>query len=190
MKKNILLGLTIVSLLLSSASIQAQNAPFGTEEDVNYSKTLWAVMIESNLAGDNAIRTIPYEGVDPHGKMLETFFTNATIDGHKGSLVIKRNFGPEGVEANDILADPDKYLGAITVMFQREKGYDEENQNWFWAKYLPNGSLDKNAKGVQLAGRVAKGAEQGCIACHTNAPGEDFLFTADALSTSPISMMK
>ncbi len=190
MKKKLLLGLTIASLTLGPVSLQAQNAPFGNKEDIAYSQTLWTLMVKNNLVGDNAIRTIPYEGIDPHGKMLETFFTNATIDGHKGSLVVKRNFGPEGVEANAILADPDKYLGAITVMFQREEGYDEENQNWFWAKYLPDGSLDKNAKGMQLAGRVAKGADKGCIACHANAPGEDFLFTADALSTSPISMMK
>ena len=189
MKKTLIASLSIASLFLGAISLQAQNAPFGMDEDIAYANTLWDLMVQKNLAGDNAIRTIPYEGVDPHGKMLETFFTNATIDGHKGSLVIKRNFGPEGVEANDVLADPDKYLGAITVMFQREKGYDSDNQNWFWAKYLPDGSLDKNAKGIQLAGRVAKGAEQGCIACHANAPGDDYLFTADKLSSDPKTTM-
>jgi len=39
--------------------------------------------------------------------------------------------------------------------------------------------LDKNPKGMQLAGRVAKGAEKGCIACHGSAPGDDYLFTTD-----------
>ncbi|MCF6344793.1 MAG: hypothetical protein L3J15_09030, partial [Devosiaceae bacterium] len=146
MRKTLITGLSIAALLLGSISLQAQSAPFGTDEDVAYAKALWTLMLDQNLAGDNAIRTIPYEGVDPHGKMLETFFTSATLDGQKGSLVIKRNFGPEGVEANDVLANPKKHLGAITVMFQREKGYDEDNQNWFWAKYLPDGSLDKNAK--------------------------------------------
>ena len=66
--------------------------------------------------------------------------------------------------------DPAKHLGAITVMFRREAGYDDDNADWFWAKFLPDGSLDKNAMGGSLAGRVAKGMDTGCIACHS---GED-----------------
>jgi hypothetical protein len=33
--------------------------------------------------------------------------------------------------------------------------------------------------GMQLAGRVAKGADEGCIACHTGAAGDDYVFTFD-----------
>ena len=58
-------------------------------------------------------------------------------------------------------------------------GYDTANKNWFWAKYLPDGSLDKNPKDMELAGRVAKGAEMGCIACHSAAPGDDYLYVSD-----------
>ena len=79
--------------------------------------------------------------------------------------------------------DPAKHLGAITVMFRREAGYDDDNQDWFWAKFLPDGSLDKNAMGGALAGRVAKGADAGCIACHSGV--DDYVFTSDA-----ITMMK
>jgi hypothetical protein len=32
---------------------------------------------------------------------------------------------------------------------------------------------------MSLAGRVAKGANEGCIACHTSAPGKDYVFTHD-----------
>jgi hypothetical protein len=78
--------------------------------------------------------------------------------------------------------DPSKHLGAVTVMFKREDGYDADNQNWFWAKYLPDGSLDKNPKGMQLAGRVAKGADAGCIACHSTAEGDDYLFTSNGVN--------
>jgi len=136
---------------------------------------------DMNLAGDGMMRTFPYEGVAPHGMMLETLYTEATVGGHTGDLVIKRNYGPEGVTGDEVLSNPDKHLGAVTVMFRREAGYDADNADWFWAKYLPDGSLDKNPKGMSLAGRVAKGADQGCIACHTGA-GEDMLFTTDHLS--------
>ncbi len=47
-------------------------------------------------------------------------------------------------------------------------------------KYLPDGALDKNPKGMSLAGRVGKGADAGCIACHLGAGGEDYVFTTDA----------
>ena len=160
----------------------AQDSPFGTDADADYAQAVWEQMVAQRLAGDGMIRSFPYEGIEPHGMMLETFYSSAEVQGHTGTLIVKRNFGPEGVEVDQVLADPGKHLGAYTVMFQREKGYDEDNQNWFWVKYLPDGSLDMNPKGMRLAGRVAKGADAGCIACHSGA--EDYIFTTDA----PIAM--
>ena len=168
----------------AGSAISEGMPPFGSQEDQAYAALIWEAMVAANLAGDNMIRTTPYEGIDPHGKMLETFYTTATINGHTGNLVIKRNFGPEGVSAEQVLAEPDKHLGAITVMFQREDGYDPDNQNWFWVKYLPDGSLDKNPKGMALAGMVAKGASKGCIACHS--AEDDYLYTTDAIT--PVMM--
>ena len=167
-----------MTLALGNVSF-GQMAPFGDDKSVAYAAKLWETMGKLNLTGDDMIRTFPYEGTDPHGMMLETLYLKATIDGHTGALVVKRNFGPAGVEEDAVLNNPDKHLAAVTVMFRREAGYDDDNKNWFWAKYLPDGSLDKNPKGMMLAGKVAKGADQGCIACHTGAPGGDYLFTTD-----------
>ncbi|MBL4645389.1 MAG: cytochrome P460 family protein [Rhizobiales bacterium] len=153
-------------------------APFGNPEDTSYAETLWQTMLDANMAGDDAIRSFPYEGTEPHGFVLETFYTKATINGHTGDLVIKRNYGPEGVSVEEVQEDAKKHLAAITVMFKREAGYDTENKDWFWAKFLPDGSLDKNPKGMQLAGKVAKGnSEAGCIACHSN--DDDYIFTTN-----------
>ena len=81
----------------------------------------------------------------------------------------------------NVAKDPNKYLGAFTVMYKRP-GYDPDNSDWFWAKYLPDGSLDKNPKGMQLAGRVAKvDPPAGCIGCHSAAPGGDMVFTSDRI---------
>ena len=165
--------------LSASAAFAQMDAPFGNGHDVDYAADLWAAMVEMNMAGPDAIRTLPYEGVEPHGFVLETFYTKATLDGYTGDLVIKRNYGPEGVEIDAVQANPAAHLGAITIMFKREAGYDEEDKNWFYAKYLPDGTLDQNGMGLALAGRVAKGADQGCIACHSAAPGDDFLFSTD-----------
>jgi len=168
----------IAALALTAGMAQAQDAPFGTDADADYAAQLWTEMEEMNLAGDDMLRSFPYEGVAPHGMMLETLYTTATVDGHTGDLVVKRNYGPEGVSAGEVLSDPGKHLGAVTVMFRREAGFDADNADWFWVKYLPDGSLDKNPKGMQLAGKVAKGMDAGCIACHSGA-GEDMLFTTD-----------
>ncbi len=167
------------ALMLGAGAVSAQ-APFGGDEDQAYAADLWAIMVEKSLAGENAMMSFPYEGTDPHGMMLETFYSNATVGDHTGALIVKRNYGPEGVTVDEVLGDPGKHLGALTVMFKREDGYDAENQNWFYVKYLPDGTLDKNPKGMALAGTVGKGADAGCIACHQNAGGDDYVFTTDA----------
>ncbi len=174
-----LLGAAAAMSVTMGNIANSQMAPFGDDKSVAYAAKLWETMGKLNLTGDDMIRSFPYEGTDPHGMMLETFYMKATIDGHSGALVVKRNFGPAGVEEDAVLNNPSKHLGAVTVMFRREAGYDEDNKDWFWAKYLPDGSLDKNPKGMMLAGKVAKGTDKGCIACHTGAPGGDYLFTTD-----------
>ncbi|MFN4131423.1 MAG: hypothetical protein ACK4GC_16640 [Paracoccaceae bacterium] len=178
MKKIIL----ATALFIGATTAQAQDMPmpFGSDADAEYAKLIWDVMAASKLAGPGMIRARPYEGTDPHGMMLETFYTTATINGHTGDLVVKRNFGPMGVTADEALAEPDKHLGAYTVMFRREAGFDADNMDWFWVKYLPDGSLDKMPDGTGMAGKIAKGMDEGCIACHKGG-GEDLLFTTDHL---------
>ena len=175
----------MTSILVAASTTMVSAQEFGTEADAAYAALLWEVMEQSNLVGETPILSTPYDGGPPHGMMLETFYSKATIDGHTGDLIVKRNYGPEGVEADAILADPAKHLGAVTVMFRRETGYDADNADWFWVKYLPDGTLDKNPAGAQLAGRVAKGADQGCIACHSGV--DDYVFTSDHLDAAMMS---
>ncbi len=113
----------------------------------------------------------------PHGAVLTNATSSVEVNGHSGKVIVKKNYGGEGVSVDAVAKDPAKYLKAVTVMFQREDGYDAENQNWFWAKFTANGGLHKNDKGMMLAGRIAKGKPQGCIACHTAAPGGDMIYT-------------
>lgn len=156
-----------------------QTPPFGGPEDIEYAKALWSEMENARLVGANRIHSQFYEGIEPHGFVLELFDTDITVAEHTGRVIVKNNYGPEGVTPEEAANDPGKHFAAVTVMFRREAGYDNDNENWFWAKYLPDGSLDKNPKGMELAGRVAKGAEMGCIACHSAAPGDDYLYVND-----------
>lgn len=112
--------------------------------------------------------------------IVETTEGRVAVKGHGGRVLVKFNYGGPGLTPSKAIGDRGQYLKAVTVMFQRESGYDEDNQNWYWAKYMPNGQLAKNEKGMMLAGRVAKGMKMGCIACHKAGAGGDYLFFNDA----------
>jgi len=102
-----------------------------------------------------------------------------SVDNKPYHVIVKDNFGGKGATLKTVSKSPEKYLAAITVMIQREAGYDPDNNNWFWVKYKANGEVDKNPKGIALAGRVAKGMDTGCIACHAKAKDNDYFFTND-----------
>ncbi|MCP5114093.1 MAG: cytochrome P460 family protein [bacterium] len=166
--------------LAIGASAQMMKPPFGDKTDVAYSKALWRALNKKNLVGAGAVNTVPQPGQTPHGMVIETLFDNVKVKGHSGQVVVKRNYGGPDVTPSKVSANRGQYLKAVTVMFKRESGFDPDNGDWFWAKYLPDGSLDKHPKGMLLAGRVAKGMKEGCIACHTAAGGGDYLFLNDA----------
>ncbi len=164
---------------LVSLSGAANAAPvFGGKEDVSYAKNLWQSMTNAGYTGANGLMSRPYTGQHPHGAILDTIEGQIAVEGKLHTIIVKRNYGGEGVSIVNVANDPAKYLKAVTVMLKRP-GYDPETRNWFWVKYKPDGSLDTNPAGMMLAGKVAKGKPKGCIACHTAAPGADMMFLHD-----------
>ncbi len=105
-------------------------------------------------------------GQAPHGR-FHRIYINYTLENAikqeekitetpNGSIVIKENY-----TANQELA-------AITVMAKVE-GFNEDHQDWFWAKYNPDGSFDKNAVGIV----------DPCINCHKVNKENDYLIIYD-----------
>ncbi|MEJ2183135.1 MAG: cytochrome P460 family protein [Nitrospirota bacterium] len=100
-----------------------------------------------------------YEGREPHGAYL-TLYTNDTAHFaaqyasrmKDGAILVKENYNPE------------KKLVAITVMY-KIKGYNPSADDWFFAKYTPEGE-------VQAGGKVKT-----CIDCHGTRENNDFIFT-------------
>jgi len=140
--------------------------PFGGKTDVAFAERLWSSMKAADLVGGKRINVHPFEGNEPHGSIQQVLDTSIKVQKKTGRVIVKVNHMGEGADVKSVYADPNRYLAAYTVMFKKPDGYDPENGNWFWAKYKPDGSLDTNPKGMKLAGRVAKGMDQGCIACH------------------------
>lgn len=160
-------------LFLLSNTALSQPAPFGNQDDIAFGDALWDALVTDRLAGDDSIMARPYEGTQPHGNKLVTLESDVTVNGISADVIIKHNYGGEGSSIEAVSNDPDKFLMATTVMFRRP-GFDADNQDWFWAKYLPDGSYDRAPDGNPLVGKGP-----GCIACHTAAPGGDMVYLND-----------
>lgn len=181
--------LTTTAVITAPAPPAAESPPvlFGSRADVRFAKLLWKNMKAYRLVGSKAVHAVPYAGTPPHGEILETLdgiFTIYRIRGFfritgiKGALIVKKNYAGDGVSKEAVANNPDAYLDSVTVMFQR-RNYDPDNQNWFWVKYGPDGEVLTNPGGVPLAGKIGKGMNTGCIACHSAAPGGDYVFIHD-----------
>jgi len=160
----------------SLMAVQAGSKPFGGPDDVAFAKQVWKAM---DGYEDWKLTTDVYKGQSPHGSWLRLWSTWVTVDGKHYPIIIKDNYGGRGVTPDRVKADRKQFLKAVTIMLQREPGYDSDNQNWFWVKYGPDGEVLTNPKGMKLAGRVAKGMPKGCISCHSQARGGDYLFSND-----------
>lgn len=172
-------GLTTFGGLFLMAACSSAAAPFGANDDVEYAAKLWHQMEALHLVGTGAFYSTPYRGASPHGDYLDTIDANLEMGEHRGRLLVQRNYMGSNLGKAMVANDPVRYLGAITVMYQREKGYDRVNRDWFWVKYGPTGEVMKDGGGAALAGRVAGGSREGCIACHVAAAGDDMVFNND-----------
>ena len=163
-----LAGLAGVGALFTSAAVG--QAEFGTEADVEYAATLWQALDVADLVGDRVIHGTFYQGVEPHGFVLETLFATLTLDGFNAPVIVKRNYGPAGVAIEDVDLNPQDHLAAVTVMYQRP-GFAPETNDWFWAWYMADGTLLLAEDTMPLAGNVGM-----CIGCHGAAPGGDWIY--------------
>ena len=163
-------------VLFGPAVAQDQDPPFGGEDDVAFAQALWK---EMDGYMEWPMRSGVYPGTSPHGKFLRLYSNVVNVDGESYVAIVKDNFAGEDASAESVERAAKDYLAAVTVMVQRDSGYDPEHGDWYWVKYLPDGSLDQNAAGAKMAGRVAAGSSRGCISCHANAAGGDFVFTND-----------
>ena len=174
-------ALGILPHFMAEAQEMAMPMHFGGEKDVKFAEALWEAM---KGYPDWLIKTDVIKGNSPHGAFVRIYYNVVTVDGKPYHVINKDNFMGKDAEGNKldiqtIAKSPEKYLAAATVMVQREAGYDPDNNNWFWVKYGPDGSIAQNDMKMSMAGRVAKGMDMGCIACHKAAKDGDYIFIND-----------
>jgi len=160
--------------VVAGSALAAQ--PFGGDEDTAFASDVWQAMQGYEQW---RLKSGYYPGTSPHGQFLRVYYNLITVQGKPYHVIVKDNYGGQDASQDKVAAKPHEFLKSVTIMLQREAGYDPDNNDWFWAKYAPDGTVEKNPKGMALAGRVAKGTDQGCIACHQHAGGGDYVFTND-----------
>ena len=159
--------------LMRPSSILNAGPPFGGPEDVDYSKQVWNALTDARLVGDRSVNAMPYKG-SVHKTVLITQDSTIRVGGRSGMVIVKKMYqGPE-ISVQNVIDDPTNNLKVIAVMFKREKGYDSDNQDWFYIKFRPDGIPHKNKKGILMTGRAGK-----CIGCHKSAPGDDYIYSFD-----------
>ncbi len=151
-------------------------AAFGGEKDVAYSKKLWEQLKATKL---NSTPATLYVGGPPHGAVREVL--EGKIDGNR--VIVKRNYGGEGVSIESVKKDREKFLKAVTIMIKKD-GYDPKNNDWYWAKYKADGSLHQTPKGEKIAGKFP-----GCIGCHNSASGGDLVFVHNKEANADITLV-
>ncbi|MBD3163203.1 MAG: hypothetical protein GF328_13960 [Candidatus Latescibacteria bacterium] len=152
--------------------MKAAGPPMGSAEDLAIAGELWREMEDYTSWDPWPDRSGWQEGKSPHGKFVKFYVDETAAQDLSaladGAIIIKENYAKKSEDA----------LKSLTVMQKRE-GYAPDHGDWFWVKYGPDGEVMANENGVKLAGRVAKGTGKGCIACHENAEGDDYVFTND-----------
>jgi hypothetical protein len=112
-----------------------------------------------------------FPGKSPHGAFLKLYVNDPVVKNpdappHK-SVIVKENYMEDE-------QTKEKKLGALTIMYRVKEGYDPENNDWYWVKYLPDGKVAETGDGMPIAGRF-----KGCIECHASAAGDDYIFMND-----------
>ncbi|NDV20139.1 hypothetical protein GO013_12010 [Pseudodesulfovibrio sp. JC047] len=96
------------------------------------------------------------DGRAPHGPKHKVF-VNAT-----GLKCMMAPVMPGTIEVKENYSEDEKELLVITVMY-KIKGYNPDAGDWYWVKYMPDGTVKK-------AGKPA-----GCIGCHATRVANDYI---------------
>lgn len=149
----------LACLALGSVAATACKS-LGTPADQSQADILWSAMTDYDTWGNFDGHEGIMKGKSPHGPYVRTFVNSVGMQDQAnpgyGTIIVKENFSRDDAST----------LKGITVM-ERIEGYDDENNDWFWARYTPTGEQTHN------------GMVPFCSDCHFDAGNDDFVFLND-----------
>ena len=143
---------------------------FGRDGPDTTGAALWAYLQSENYQDTWTLwpgRGELYEGQEPHGLLLTTYLNDVAL----GAVENRSGTMPEGSIVAKENYMPDKTLAAVTVMY-KVAGYNPDHNDWFFTKFLPDGTLDKMPNGMAMEGKIP-----GCQGCHSAKRDNDYLYT-------------
>ncbi len=159
-----------------TGSGEAVDPGWGSEQDAAAALQWWSSNDGANLGWQTAEAWERYPGttelrvgMEPHGARQNLWHTTDPAEGQVGYTVLKENYPPEG--------DGDE-LVAVTIGIKREAGYDPDNQDWFWTRFNPDGTLFMIGE-LPAAGAVEPEPGAGCRGCHRAAADGDYTYVND-----------
>lgn len=153
---------------------QDQGPPFGGPDEVEFAEELWQALEQRGIVGEDAIQTHPYAGTSLHGPVIQYISGRVGVGDQTGTFILKRNYRGENLSVEETFKDPMRNFDSMGVMFRREAGYAPQIRDWFWVKYMPDGTVASTPDGAKMAGKIGA-----CISCHQPAEGGDFVFSHD-----------
>lgn len=170
----LVIGWTTVAFSQGSGSSRI-DAPRATRPQTpdEFHNSFWGHIVKKDAAY-NTWKVLshekPEDGVEnPHSTVSQTYANKIAADDPRnlpvGSILVREDYD-----------DKRKRL-SISVMY-RVKAYDKDHGNWYWIKYLENGSVARGTDNKVVAGKMTS-----CSDCHGKALGKDFVFSNDTLKS-------
>jgi cytochrome c553 len=132
--------------------------------------TFWRFIVKKDAAY-NTWQVLKRENAEdsidnPHGEFTKTYANKVAADNPTGlpdgSILVREDY------------DTDQKRVSISVMY-RVKDYYKEHGNWYWMKFLENGTAARTSK--EDGNKLVAGKVTSCVACHAKATGKDFVFS-------------
>ena len=159
MKKFLIMAMFLVGVFVSAAFLSraGENTPPADGEK------FWTYISKTNFykkwgmwPGHEGM----YPGNSPHGAYIRLYANDSALKAAKagkpmpyGAILVKENYDKDK-----------KTLMVITPMY-KVKGFNPDGDDWFWAKYSPDGT-------PMQVGKV-----EGCMNCHSAQKSRDWIFT-------------
>jgi len=155
----------------TNTSADTHKMPMQPNKNVAHAADVWSAA-GSAYKSWTAATPKAVKGKRPHGAFIQVFYnsTAKTAIGSsgawpEGTVIVKDNYMPNAAKNGPGM------LAMVTIM-QKESG------GWFWAKFHPNGTLDKTPAGAPMPNMPIAGyAKLKCIACHKQSASRDMVIT-------------
>ncbi len=188
MRKQILIGAIAVACLSvialpgqfaagqgSGSSRSTPSRPARPQTTEEFADTLWRFIVRRQFPYTKWV-AVPVKKFDQVPENDKAHGSNPMIYANLTAMLNPSSPPFGSIFVVDDYADDGKTRSSVSIMY-RAKGTDPEHNDWYWLRYLPNGSIARtdSAPGAKpIAGKV-----KSCIECHEKAGGKDLVFSND-----------